>query len=239
YASVHFNVTATGGKIDDIKTDPTGQDSQNASSAASTNSGADLAQAYQGAPSPTIPCLPEAAREGNCDKYPSAIGDIDTTPAGFIKAAFSLVLGLAGGIAVILIIIAGYQFMTSQGNPERIQAARERLISAIVGLVFIIFSVVILQVIGVDLLHLPGFGNQSVSTTGSAAPASGTSNCIVNGCSDISSYCLPPNPGMCVSPHTVPEGATCHDVHVNRDIDQACDPGLTCQSGKCEPTSQP
>jgi cell division protein FtsX len=67
-------------------------------------------------------------------------------------------LGLAGGIAVILIIIAGYRLMASQGNPEAVQAAREQIISAIVGLVFVIFSLVILQVIGVDILKIPGFG---------------------------------------------------------------------------------
>jgi hypothetical protein len=47
--------------------------------------------------------------------------------------------------------------MTSQGNPEKVQAAREQLTSAIVGLLFIIFSLAILTIIGVDILKLPGF----------------------------------------------------------------------------------
>jgi hypothetical protein len=48
--------------------------------------------------------------------------------------------------------------MISQGNPEKIQAAREQLTAAIVGLLFIIFSLVIIQVLGYDILHIPGFG---------------------------------------------------------------------------------
>lgn len=92
-----------------------------------------------------------------CIAVNTAIGEISTEPAGFVKSIFSIVLGLSGGIALILIIIAGYRLMASHGNPEAVQAARDQLISAIVGLLFIIFSFVILQVIGVDILKIPGF----------------------------------------------------------------------------------
>ena len=51
---------------------------------------------------------------------------------------------------------AGYKFMTSQGDPERVKEAREILTSAVIGLLFLIFSLVILEVIGVDLLGIPG-----------------------------------------------------------------------------------
>lgn len=92
-----------------------------------------------------------------CTRVKTAVGSIGTDPAEFIKSIFSLLLGVAGGIAVILIIISGYKLMASQGNPEKVQGAREMLTSAIVGLLFIIFSFVILQVIGVDILKIPGF----------------------------------------------------------------------------------
>jgi len=87
---------------------------------------------------------------------PTAFGDINTNPAGFVKSIFGILLSLAGGVALVLIIISGYRLMTSQGNPEKVQQAREQLTSAIVGLLFIIFSVTILQIIGVDILHIPG-----------------------------------------------------------------------------------
>lgn len=100
------------------------------------------------------------SREKNivkCLKINTAIGNISTEPAGFVRSIFSLVLGIAGGIALVLIILSGYRFMASQGNPEAVQASRDQLISAIVGLLFIIFSFVILQVIGVNILRIPGF----------------------------------------------------------------------------------
>lgn len=93
-----------------------------------------------------------------CIEVQTAIGNISAEPQGFVKSIFTLVLGLAGGIALILIILAGYRFMASQGDPEKIVVARQQLTAAIVGLLFIIFSFVILQVIGVDILRIPGFG---------------------------------------------------------------------------------
>jgi len=66
-------------------------------------------------------------------------------------------LAISGVVALIFIIVSGYRFMLSQGNPEAVQEARESLTSAIVGLLFIIFALVILQLITVNILHIPGF----------------------------------------------------------------------------------
>ncbi|MCL4353726.1 pilin [Patescibacteria group bacterium] len=89
----------------------------------------------------------------------TAIGNINvSSPDKFVTALFGVILSLSGGIAIILIIVSGYNLMFSQGNPEKVQGAKETLTSAIVGLLFIILSLVILQVIGVDILKIPGFG---------------------------------------------------------------------------------
>lgn len=93
----------------------------------------------------------------NCIKFQTAIGDINPGQKTLVARIFGLVLGLSGGIALILFIVSGYRFMTSGGSPEAFQAARDMLVSAIAGLLFIIFSFVILEIIGVDILHIPGF----------------------------------------------------------------------------------
>lgn len=98
------------------------------------------------------------SQDGKCLLIKTGLGDFGTDVSSIIKNLFSVVLGLAGGIAVIIIIISGFKLISSQGNPEKIQAAREQLVAAIVGLLFIIFSVFILQIIGVDILNIPGFG---------------------------------------------------------------------------------
>jgi hypothetical protein len=98
------------------------------------------------------------AADVQCTQEDTAVGPISTDAAGFVQSIFKIVLGLAGGIALILIIVSGYRYMASQGNPEAVKAATEQLTSAIIGLLFIIFSFVILQMVGVDILQIPGFG---------------------------------------------------------------------------------
>ena len=49
--------------------------------------------------------------------------------------------------------------MTSQGDPEKVKNARDQLTAAIVGLLFIIFSLALLELITRDILGLPGFGS--------------------------------------------------------------------------------
>lgn len=108
---------------------------------------------------PPPPCTPEdPATYVKCVSVDTGLGTIDTTPQGFVKTIFQLVLVIAGFGAVIILIYSGYILMTSEGNKERIAAARETITSAILGLLFIIFSIVILEIIGVDILRIPGFG---------------------------------------------------------------------------------
>lgn len=105
---------------------------------------------------PAPPCV--EWRGTKCLAVGTAIGEISTDPVGFVKSLFGIILSLSGGVALLLIILSGYKLMLSQGNPEKAQEAKETLTAAIVGLLFIIFSLVILQVIGVDILRIPGFG---------------------------------------------------------------------------------
>jgi hypothetical protein len=87
----------------------------------------------------------------------TAIGAVSTSPSGVITVIFRVFLSIAGTLAVFLIISSGYRLMTSRGNPDQVQQAREQFTSAIIGLLFLVFSLIILQFIGVDLLGLPGF----------------------------------------------------------------------------------
>jgi hypothetical protein len=82
---------------------------------------------------------------------------LPTDPGGLINALIGIILSISGGIAIILIMISGYKMMLSQGNPDQIKDAREQLTAAIIGLLFVIFSLVILQIIGYNILKLPGF----------------------------------------------------------------------------------
>lgn len=87
----------------------------------------------------------------------TAIGCIPVTNMpDFITWILGWAIGIGGGISLMLIIVASFQIISSSGNPEKVQAGKELLTSAIAGLIMLIFSVFILKVIGVDILKLPG-----------------------------------------------------------------------------------
>lgn len=67
----------------------------------------------------------------------NALGD-------FASNVIGIAMPLAGIAAVILLTIAGYQMITSQGNPDKLKEAKEMITNAIIGLVFILLSVSIL-----------------------------------------------------------------------------------------------
>lgn len=115
-------------------------------------------------------CVPKTTGGGSQQQSPTcstkgktgidtAIGCIPISDTNaFMGFILGWAIGIGGGIAFLLIVVAGFQIMTSTGNPERLKAGQELLTSAIAGLIMIIFSVFILQIIGVTILKLPGFG---------------------------------------------------------------------------------
>jgi len=147
YYQADVEVDPTNGSIGILEKDPFFSDAPSADSSAS--------------PTPPPPPCAEfetnGPTKGSCKTVNTAIGPLGTAPQDFIKSIFGLILGLSGGLALLLIIYSGYQMMAAQGKPETLQAARDQLIAAIIGLIFIIFSLVILQIIGVDILKIPQF----------------------------------------------------------------------------------
>lgn len=92
------------------------------------------------------------------DEIKTAIGCIPTQKEGFAKFFLGYLLGIGGLVAFFLILYAGFQILTSKGNPEKIEGAKQLLTAALAGAFFIIFSAVILQLMNVDILgNLPGF----------------------------------------------------------------------------------
>ena len=58
-----------------------------------------------------------------------------------------LMLLFAGGVAIIFVIIGGYQYITSGGNEESAEKGRKTLTNAIIGVIIIILSYTIITVI--------------------------------------------------------------------------------------------
>ncbi len=96
-------------------------------------------------------------KNGKCDTGLGFAFSVDN-PQDFINSLFRFALMIAGAAALLILIYAGYIYMTSAGDKTKVQAARETITSAIAGLLFLIFSITILEIIGVDILTIPGFG---------------------------------------------------------------------------------
>jgi len=71
----------------------------------------------------------------------------DQGVGGLIYFVVNLMLYLAGAVAVIFVIIGGYYYLTAGGNEEQAEKGKKTLINAIIGIVIIILSYVIVNVI--------------------------------------------------------------------------------------------
>jgi hypothetical protein len=64
-----------------------------------------------------------------------------------LMAIFEILLYIGGVVAVVFVIYGGIQYIISQGEPDRIRGARTTIINALVGLVIVILSTAIVNLI--------------------------------------------------------------------------------------------
>ncbi|MFQ6033181.1 MAG: pilin [Candidatus Zixiibacteriota bacterium] len=97
-------------------------------------------------------------RENSATKAWTALGCVPTDPQEFVAWFLSSAIKLSGGIAFLLMLWGGFQMMTSTGDPEKLNQGKSIITSAAIGLLFIIFSVLLLKIIGIDIFQLPEWG---------------------------------------------------------------------------------
>jgi len=85
----------------------------------------------------------------------TALGCIPTDVSGFVERLLSIFLGVAGGIAFLMMIFGAFKIIGSSGDPDALQEGRSIITAAITGLLLILFSVFILNLIGIKILQLP------------------------------------------------------------------------------------
>ncbi len=76
------------------------------------------------------------------------------TPTAFISQLLPWLMGMAGLIALLTIVYAGFLIITAGGDPKKITAGKEIIFTSITGLVFIALTVLLLNFIGVRILQL-------------------------------------------------------------------------------------
>lgn len=106
-----------------------------------------------------LPNIASAALHLNLD-YPAFGGfdlnnnqDLNQIVAWF----YYFIIGIAGLSAFVMLVWGGIQYLTSAGSPTAISDAKDRIKSALLGLLLILTSWLILQVVNPELttLRLP------------------------------------------------------------------------------------
>ena len=65
------------------------------------------------------------------------------TSGSQLQNILNFFFGLAAAIAVLMIVVAGFFFVTARGNPEIVAKARMTILYACIGLVVVIFAATI------------------------------------------------------------------------------------------------
>lgn len=60
------------------------------------------------------------------------------TPQEIAAAVIRILLGFLGIIAVVIILVAGFQWMTAGGDAAKVDGAKKRLTAAVIGLIIIL-----------------------------------------------------------------------------------------------------
>jgi len=109
----------------------------------------------------------------------------DTTYTGdtssYIVNLFTLLIGIAGVLAVIMLVIGGIQYVGGAGSPSMRSSAKERIWGALLGLVIALISYLVLNSINPDLLAENVVVPTTVATLDLSVPPDegGTKNCII------------------------------------------------------------
>ncbi len=101
-------------------------------------------------PSPDEPCFVNG-KEG----IKTGLGCIPTDPTGLVEKILQIAIGVSSGIAMLLLIAGAFKVLTSSGDPKAVMEGRETITSAIAGLLLILLSVAILNIIGIRILGIP------------------------------------------------------------------------------------
>lgn len=116
----------------------------------------------------------------------------------YIKYFFNFFIWIAGAIAFGMVVWGGITYLISAGKPENLAAAKDRIVAAFFGLMVLLSSYIILNILNPQLLLLPSLQKPAVVPIGTEERAGITS---------------PPNKGRLSTIETeVPFAAIIEDV---------------------------
>lgn len=106
---------------------------------------------------------------------------IDSNSIGnYIKNIYTYLIGSVGIIATVILMYAGFLWITAMGNPGQITEAKAWITSAMTGMVIALASYVILYWVNPDLLNFKPIAPTDITPTQSQSQCEGSSVNYVN-----------------------------------------------------------
>ena len=102
--------------------------------------------AFAGTIIQNYPDIPGAKKPGE--------GDPGQELPQLIQYIFRFSLGLVGIVGILALIFAAFGYLTSVGDPAKAASAKQRIVSALLGVLLLLSSYILLKVINPDLLKL-------------------------------------------------------------------------------------
>lgn len=118
---------------------------------------------------------PALAASGDCPKGQIAlqvslpvIGKCVSGFPEYVQTVYNLFIGIVGILAVVMIMLGGFQWLAAAGNSQVISGAKTTILSAVIGLILALTSYAILDFINPDITLLTIDENKLKSVSGDA-----------------------------------------------------------------------
>lgn len=105
-------------------------------------------------PTVALAVVPAASAEGNLtlnsgvdSAQGEGVGQVSTDPESLVKKFVNIFLFAVGALSVIMLIWGGIRYTTSAGDSNKVQAAKNTVLYAIVGLVVAILAYAIVNMV--------------------------------------------------------------------------------------------
>lgn len=84
-------------------------------------------------------------------QLPDSLKNAPTDPASLAKNVTNLLLYIVGIVAVIMVIVGGFLYITSSGDPGRTKSAKDTIVYAVIGIVVALLAYAIVNFVIVHI----------------------------------------------------------------------------------------
>jgi hypothetical protein len=99
------------------------------------------------------------------DYFDAFAGGTGSGAGGPVSQLLNILFSVAGGLALLYLLYGAFVIMTAEGRPEKIQQGRGVITGSIIGVIFSLSAVLIVNVISNQILRVPGLGDSPVDVS--------------------------------------------------------------------------